>query len=106
MRMTQKIFTWAGTNLFFLGISGDILFASLVSFAFFVFLFFLLVCLFLEMRNIHSDTRSTMRAGEIFIWPISGNKTTLFFGLTIILLQFRPLSEKKVLFFPKIFYCH
>ena len=41
--------------------SGDILYSSLVSFALFVFLFF--VCLFFEIKTIYSDTYS-MRAGE------------------------------------------
>ena len=48
--------------------SGDILFSSLVSFAFFVFFsfffFFLLVCLFFEIKNVCSDIYSTMWAGE------------------------------------------
>ena len=53
----------------------DILFTSVVSFTFFVFLFF---------KNIYSDTHSTMRADEwfssgrfpetrlLFLWPYSG----------------------------------
>ena len=41
--------------------SGDILYSSLVSFALFVFLFF--VCLVFEIKTIYSDTYS-MRAGE------------------------------------------
>ena len=65
MRVTRKIFTRAAANLFFLiRFSGDILFSSLVAFAFFVFLFFVLLCLFFEIKNIYSDTYSTMRAGE------------------------------------------
>ena len=55
MRITRKIFTLVVANLFFLNrFSGDIIFSSLVSYAFFVFLFvFLLVCLFFEMKNIY-----------------------------------------------------
>ena len=51
---------------FFNQFSGDILFSSLVSFAFFVFLFCFVffACLFFEIKNIYSATHSTMRAGE------------------------------------------
>ena len=50
MRITRKIFTLVVANLFFLNrFSGDIIFSSLVSYAFFVFLF---VCFF-EMKNIY-----------------------------------------------------
>ena len=49
---------------FFNWFSGDIFFSFLVSFACFVFLFFLLVCLFFEIKNIYSDTYSTLRVGE------------------------------------------
>ena len=47
---------------FFNRFSGDILSSSLVSLAFFVFLlfFFLLVCLFFEIKNIYSDTHLTI----------------------------------------------
>ena len=62
--------------------SGDIIFSSLVSFA--CILVFLLVCLFFEIKNIYSDTHSTMRevsGKNFFTRLISGNKTT-FFGLS------------------------
>ena len=84
MRVTRKIVTRAAANLFFCRFSGDILFSSLVYFAFFVFLFcfvFLLVCLFFEIKNIYSDTHSTMRAGES---PGRFPETTTFFGPIII----------------------
>ena len=62
--MTRKIFTRATASLFFNRFSGDILFSSLVSFAFFI-LVFLFVCLFVfEIKNVYSATHSTMRAGE------------------------------------------
>ena len=48
---------------FFYQFSGDILFSSLVSFAFFLHCFWL-VCLVFEIKNIYSDTHSTIRAGE------------------------------------------
>ena len=45
--------------------SGDILFSSLVSFAFFVSCwFFLLACLFNEIKIFYSDPHSTMPVGE------------------------------------------
>ena len=51
--------------IFFNRFCGDILFYYLVCFAFFVFLYFcLFVGLFFEIKNIYSDTHSTMRAGE------------------------------------------
>ena len=64
--------------------SADIIFllSSIVAFAF-VFLF---VCFFFffEIKNIYSDTHSTMRVDELskkFTRPISPNKTTFLFGL-------------------------
>ena len=82
MRLARKIFTRAAANLFFNRFSRDFFLSSLVSFAFFVFLFiFLLVCLFFEIKNIYSDTHSTMRVvcdKNFFTQPISGNKTTFF----------------------------
>ena len=61
-RLRRNIFTWFFLNQF----SEVILFFSLISFDFFVFLldFFLLVCLILEIKNIFSDKHSTMQAGE------------------------------------------
>ena len=47
--------------LYIYRISKNILFSSLVSFAFDVFLLF---CLFFEIKNIYSDTHSAMREGE------------------------------------------
>ena len=64
MQVTRKILTRAAANSFFNRFSGDILFYALVSFAFFVFLFFLLVCLFFEIKNVYSDKHSTTWAGE------------------------------------------
>ena len=55
----EKILHPVGCKFFFSRFSGDVLFSSLVSFAFFVFLFF---CLYTY----------------IFTRPISGNKTTFF----------------------------
>ena len=50
---------------FFNQFSRDILFPFLVSFAFFYFCFVLFVCLlFFEIKNVYSDTHSTMRACE------------------------------------------
>ena len=52
MWVTRKIVTRAAANLFFKRFSGDIIFSSLVSFAFFVFLF-LFCCLcfcFLKLK--------------------------------------------------------
>ena len=50
--------------IFFNQFSGDILFSSLDSFAFFISLFFWLVSLIFEIKSIYSDTHSTMRVGE------------------------------------------
>ena len=49
---------------FFNRLSGDILFSSLVSFAFLYSCFSLPVCLFFEIQNVYFDTNSTMRVGE------------------------------------------
>ena len=49
---------------FFNRFSGDVLFSSIDSFGFFVFLFFSLFVCFFEIKNIYPDTHSTMRAGE------------------------------------------
>ena len=53
----------------------DILFSSLVSFAF----CFLVFLFFKKIKNIYYDTHSTMRTGEWF--PVSRNKITFLFGL-------------------------
>ena len=60
----EKIFNWAAANYFLNLFSGDILLSFLVSFAFLYSCFFYLFVCFLEIRNIYSDTHSSMRAGE------------------------------------------
>ena len=65
--------------------SADILFllSSIIAFAF-VFLFVWVLFFFFEIKNIYSDTHSTMRVDELskkFTRPISPNKTTFLFGL-------------------------
>ena len=50
MRVTRKILTRAAATSFFNRFSGDILFYALVSFAFFVFLFFCLFVYFLKLK--------------------------------------------------------
>ena len=62
MRVTRKIFTRVAA-IFFKRFSGDILFSSLVSF-FCILVVFLLVSWFFEIKNIYSDTHSTMRVGD------------------------------------------
>ena len=64
MGVTRKIFNWAAANYFLNLFSGDILLSFLVSFAFLYSCFFYLFVCFLEIKNIYSDTHSTMRAGE------------------------------------------
>ena len=45
--------------------SRDIIFSSLVYFAFLILVFFVVVCLmFFELKNVYSDAHPTMRAGE------------------------------------------
>ena len=70
--MIPKIFS-RRKFIFLNPFSGEILFSSLVCFAFVIFLvvclfvfllFFFLVCLFFEIKYIYSDTQSGMRAGE------------------------------------------
>ena len=62
MWVTRKIFIREAANLFFFNrFSVDILISSLVSFVFFILFF---VSLFFELKNVYSDTHSTMRAGE------------------------------------------
>ena len=63
LRVTRKIFIRGRTQIPFL-IDFPEMFSSLVSFTFFVLLFFLLICVFFEIKNIYSDTHSNMRAGE------------------------------------------
>ena len=64
--------------------SGDILFSSLVSFAFFVFSFFFFFCLFacfLKLKMyvlIHIQLCGQVSDKKFFTWLISGNKTTFF----------------------------
>ena len=60
--------------------SGDILFSSLLSYAFFVFSFYLPVCLLFEIKNIYSDTHSLCGrvSGNKSSWA-AANKTTFFF---------------------------
>ena len=65
--------------------SADILFllSSIIAFAF-VFLFVWVLFFFFEIKNIYSDTHSTMRVDELskkFTRPISRNKTSFLFGL-------------------------
>ena len=86
MRVTREIFTQAAANLFFFNqFSRDILFSSLVSFAFlFLFFYVVVVCLlFLNLKIyilIHIWLCGRVSDKKIFTRPISGNKTT-FFGL-------------------------
>ena len=63
MRVTRGIFTWAAANLFFYRFSGDIIFSSLVSLAFFLCWFFV-GGLFFEIKNIYPDAHSIMRVGK------------------------------------------
>ena len=62
--------------IFFNQFSRDILFSSLVYFDFFdsSFLFvcfvFLLFLLFFEIKNVYSDTHSTMRATHSTMWAV------------------------------------
>ena len=63
MRVTRGIFTWAAANSFFYRFSGDIIFSSLVSLAFFLCWFFV-GCLFFEIKNIYPDAHSIMRVGK------------------------------------------
>ena len=90
MQMTRKFFTRAAASLFFFNrFSGDILFSSLISFAFFD------SCLcFLELKMyilIHirrcgrvSDKKNSTR-------PVSGNKITFFWPYGI----FRSVNSYK-----------
>ena len=87
MQMTRKIFTRATASLFFNRFSGDILFSSLVSFAFFILVFLfvcLFVCSFLKLKMyilLHIRLCGRVSDNKIFTRPISGNKT-FFYGLT------------------------
>ena len=102
MRLTGKIFTRAAANLFFNRFSGDILFFSIVSFAFLYSCFFLcFLCLFIylfEIRNIYL----------IYIWScgrVSDKNISLgrfpetkrfFYGLSSTRINFRKLAFKIV----------
>ena len=65
IRVTRKVFTRAASNLFFWSISRRY---SLFFFSFFCFFgscfFLLFVSCFLKLKNVCSDTQSTMRADE------------------------------------------
>ena len=61
--MARKIFTRATAKLFFLTGFPEILFSSLVSFAYFDSCFFVCLVVF-EIKNVYSDLHSTIRAGE------------------------------------------
>ena len=69
-----------GHKFVFNCLSGDILFSSLLSYAFFVFSFYLPVCLLFEIKNIYSDTHSLRGqvSGNKSSWA-TANKTTFFF---------------------------
>ena len=69
MRVTTKIFTWRPQIFFLNRFSGDVPCYSsvflLVFFCFLWFFLFLFVCLmFLEIKNVYSNTHLTMRTGE------------------------------------------
>ena len=64
MQVTRKNPPGRPQIYFFNRFSGDILFSSLVSFAFLILVFVVVYLLFFELKNIYSDTYSTMRAGE------------------------------------------
>ena len=88
--MTRKIFTWATTfffSFFFFCIHSPELFffSSLVSFTFFVFLFFCLYVSFLKLTIcilIHIRLCGQVSDKKYFTRRFSGNKTT-FFGLSV-----------------------
>ena len=80
--VTKKFFTRTAANLIFYSIFRIY---SLFFFSFFCF-FCLFVCsLFFEIKNVYSDTHSTICGGvcdkKNFTRPIFGNKTTSCFGL-------------------------
>ena len=87
LRVTRKIFTRTNANSFFNRFSGDLFFFSF--FYFFCILVFLLVCVFFEIKNIYSEyTRLCGRLSDKKITrPISGNKTTVLFGLTKVIAE-------------------
>ena len=62
MQVTRNIFTCAAAKVFFL-IDFPAIF-YFFSFFYFSFFFFLVFDSFLKLKNIYSDTHSTMRAGE------------------------------------------
>ena len=101
MWVTRKIFTRPAANLFFFNrFSGDILFSSLVSFAFLILALFVWCFSNLKM-HILSHIRLCERVSDkhFFIRSISGNKTTFFCGLTkwkIIYAMFKNAKDKNV----------
>ena len=65
--MTRKNLHPGGRKFVFANrLSGDILFSPLASFAFFCILIFFFACLvfFFEIKNMYSDTHSTVRSSE------------------------------------------
>ena len=49
---------------FFYPFSGDILFSSLVSFAFLILVFLFVCFMFFKIKSVYSDTHLALRAGE------------------------------------------
>ena len=89
MRETRKLFTPGGRKfILFIQFSRYIFFSSLVSFTFFVFLFWLLVCLFFclfvcflnikiyILMDMRICGRVSVRDKKFFTSQISGNKTS------------------------------
>ena len=78
MRVIRKIFTQGSAIFFFNEFSRDILFLLF----FFIFvLFCLFAYCFLKLKMyilIHIQLCVHVSDKKIFIWPISGNKTTFF----------------------------
>ena len=67
MRVTRKILTCVVANSFFLIDFAEIFsfFFSFFCFSWFLFFVVAVVCLlFFEIKNVYSDTHSTMRADE------------------------------------------
>ena len=65
MRVTRKISTRAAEKFLVFLIDFPEIFSFLLSFAFFDFCFFLFVGLLLfEIKNVYSDTHSTMRVDK------------------------------------------
>ena len=74
----------SGRKFIFLNrFSGDILFSSLVSFAFFGSCFCLFACCFLKLKMyilIHIKLFGQVNNKKIFIWPISGTRLLFFWS--------------------------